>query len=203
MNLVFLSGPQGAGKTTLINLLAGPEIISPELETKTLKFDIDPKKRIALKICQRSLENFEYLQIARQNPEKVILGNRCIYDQYAFNEVFVKRGWIKEEEKERYDENSRLFYLPELHAPRAIVLNPDFNIVTQHLEKRWQTEGVKWREQDSEYIWLACEAYKSFRDREEILYIDHRIDLKDKTEKDRITDWILQVKKKVFCHYNY
>lgn len=190
MNLVFLSGPQGAGKTTLINLLVGPEIISPDLETKTIPIDIEPEKRAALKICQRSLENFEYLKIAEKNPEKIILGNRCIYDQFAFNEVFYKRGWTEEKTKNELDKASFLFYLPELHSPRAIILNPGFEIVKHHLQERWKKEEKKWREGDLEYIQLACKVYERFKDRKKILYINHKIDLKNESEKEEIIKWI-------------
>ena len=138
-NLVFIAGPQGAGKTTLVNLLCGPDVIVPDLVTKTISLDTNPEMRLALKICQRALENFEYIKIARVNPEKIVLGNRCIYDQEAFGEVYVRRGWLSQETQSHYNQMAKAFYPSQLHNPRAIVLNPGFSVVWRHLQHRWQT----------------------------------------------------------------
>lgn len=188
-NLIFLSGPQGGGKTTLIKLLEGPKFFSPELETKSISLDTEPELRAALKICQRSLENFEYWKIAEKNSDKIILGNRCIYDQFAFNEVYEKKGWIDSSARKKYDELSLAFYPEFLHRPRAIVLNPGFDVVWKHLQKRWKEKEKKWREEDSEYIKLACKAYERFSVMEDIFYFDRKIDLETKGDFDLIKDW--------------
>ncbi|MBI3334807.1 deoxynucleoside kinase [Candidatus Pacearchaeota archaeon] len=193
-NLVFIAGPQGAGKTTLVSLLCGPDIFMPELKTKTISLELEPLSRLALKICQRSLENVEYMQIAQQHPDKVIIGNRCIYDQEAFNEVYLKRGWLDEETAETYRQLTKKFYLPELQEPFALILNPGFGVVQQHLKQRWKSEGAKWRETDTEYIRLACEAYEQFKGREKIYYIDHEIDLKSEHECKAIINWLHEVR---------
>ncbi len=198
MNLFFLSGPQGGGKTTLANLLGGPNIFVPKLETKTMSLDVNPRQRLALKICQRSLENFEYLKIARENPDKIVVGNRCIYDQYAFNEVYLKRGWIDKETKEKYDELSAMFYLDVLRKPYAIVLNPGFESVKRHLEERWKVKGKKWREDDLEYILLVCETYEAFRTNENIFYIDHEISLNSDSDINEIREWLSNCRKPVY-----
>ncbi len=192
MNLLFISGPQGGGKTTLLEAISDERILIPQLETKTTSFDVKPLNRIALKICQRCLENFESYQVAIKNPDKIILGNRCIYDQLAFNWVYYKRGWITEERKNYFDEVPFNLYIEELREPRAIVLNPGYNIVKEHLEKRWLKKEKKWREEDEKYIKLVCESYDRFRDNDKIYYIDHEIDLKKKEEIDNIRKWIIR-----------
>ena len=189
-NLIFFSGPQGGGKTTLVNLLSGPGIIVPKLKTRTISMNSEPNIRLALKICQRALENFEYMQIAQTHPNEIVLGNRCIYDQESFNEVYVRRGWLSQKEQKKYDSMARMFYHPKLQKPKAIVLNPGFDVVWRHLEKRWLTEDKKWRENDKDYIKIACDVYEKFREAEDILYINREICLDSSRDTDTIRSWL-------------
>lgn len=195
-NLIFLGGPHGSGKTTLGDEIAkiNTDVMIPELYSRNVKFNIqDSEYRQILKICSRVIENFEYLETAKRNPEKIILANRCIYDVLAYNEVYFKRGWISEETRDRYDGYAREFFREENAEPFAIVLNPGFEAVRKHLEKRWREKGKKWREEDLEYARLTCSAYEQFQDREGIFYINHEIDLESKVEIEECSEWIEEV----------
>lgn len=191
-NLVFLSGPHGSGKTTLGNQITRVDasVMAPELYSRNIKFNTEPESRLLLKICGRSIENFEYYELARQNPNKIILGNRCIYDQQVYNRVYQRKGWISQEALELANVLSRNFYMPELRNPRAIILNPGFDICKKHLEKRWNEKGKKWREEDEEYLNLACGEYSKLKDDKKIFYINHEIDLNDLSEATKITNWM-------------
>ncbi|MDD5191876.1 MAG: AAA family ATPase [Candidatus Nanoarchaeia archaeon] len=197
-NLFFLCGPHGSGKTTLASLLAEKEnVLVPELFSRTIKLNTDPKDRLVLKICQRSLENFEYLETARRNPDKIVLGNRCIYDQLTYNLVYAYRGWLDKNKVEKYNLLSENLYINSLKEPFAIVLNPGFDVVKKHLEKRWQEKGKKWREDDWEYDRLACDVYEQFKDNEKIFYINHEIDLNSGDEISRVYEWMKEIKEGV------
>lgn len=193
-NLFFLCGPHGSGKTTLGEELAKENwnIHIPEIVTATAVLNAEPKDRLALKICQRSLENFEYLQEARKNPEKIILGNRCIYDQQVYNRVYSLRGWIKEKERKKYDLLAEYFYADALKHPYAIVLNPGFEAVKRHLEKRWKDYGRKWRESDMKYAALACSAYEMLKSNKNVFYIDHEVDLESRAEITQVHEWLMR-----------
>ncbi len=194
-NLIFLSGPHGSGKTTLLNILLKdiPFSMSPELETRTLKFDIEPKERLILKVCQRSLENYEYLDISDKNPGRLILGNRCIYDQQAYNAAYCLMGWISKDELETCNQLAENFYINSLKEPYAIVLNPPLEKIKEHLERRWAEKGKKWREGDMGYLKIVNDVYKMFRDKEKIFYIDKEIDLKTKKEVCEIAEWVKDI----------
>lgn len=199
-NLFFLCGPHGCGKTTLAKELEkeNQSILNPELYMRTIKFETNPIERLALKICQRSIENYEYREIAKKNPEKIVLGNRCIYDQFAYNGVYFSKNWISYKEYTKYNTISEISFVKELQEPYAIILNPGFEVVKKHLEKRWGEKGKKWKEEDLEYAKLACDAYDRIRyvkersktGKEKILYIDREIDLESREDIKKVDKWL-------------
>lgn len=193
-NLFFLCGPHGSGKTTLGEELAknNSKILIPELYSRNVKFNTDPVYRQILKICDRAAENFEYLEIAKKNPDKIVLGNRCIYDVLAYNWVYFQRGWTSKETYEMYDTYATDFFRNENSEPYAIVLNPGLDRVLEHLKKRWQEKGKKWREEDLEYAELACKSYERFQNHENIFYIGQEIDLESKIEIKETAEWIYE-----------
>lgn len=188
-NLFFISGPHGGGKTTLLKKLtdADDRILFPELCTKTPKFHTDPLERMILKICQRPIENYEAKEIASKNPDRIVLANRCIYDAEAYTRAYFKIGWITEEEQLELNmliNATRLAFPPPLRNPKAIVLNPQFETVKKRLEKRWLSYEKKWNEDNPDYLKEVCEAYKAYRNNQEILYLD------DNEDVDKVLDWM-------------
>ena len=193
-NLVFITGPQGAGKSTLLKKLKGSSVLVPELTTSVVSMmHTTPRERRSLKIAQRALENFEYLQVARANSDKIVLGDRCIYCIYAFGETYARCGWITECEKNEYNFLAPRIFPQDVREPPAIVLNPGFDVVWRHLHGRWEIEGKKWREDDVEYIKHACASYESFRHHPKILYIDHAINFVNNKDVNYIYAWLEKI----------
>jgi len=192
-NLFFLCGPHGSGKTTLEKSLVslGEGVVAPELFSRSVKLDTENEAyRQILKLGSRAIENFEYLKLAKENPDKIILGNRCVYDCQAYHWVFKERGWISQEKYELYDKFLDINFQGELESPKAIVLNPGFEVVKRHLEGRWNGNGKKWREDDLDYLELACKAYEKFNGHGKVYYIDHEMNLEDKEEVADVLCWM-------------
>ncbi len=185
-NLVFISGPHGAGKTTLVERLQKEynQIIVPELKTTTPKFHTNPSDRQKLKLSQKAIESFEALEIAREHPDKIIIGNRCRYDCDAYSLAFHKLRWITQEDHERLLQIGKFIYTAELYSPLAIILNPPFEIVRERLQGRWKKEEKKWNEDDMDYCKAACSAYEHFEGQPRILY------LRDSDNIERIIEWM-------------
>jgi len=195
-NLFFLSGPHGSGKTTLGKRLAehNPLVFLPELYSRNVKFDTDPEPRMFLKLCGRAIENFEYMKIASENPHRLIIGNRCIYDALSYNKVYLEKGWISRELFDKINNYSNDFFVEK--NPSAIIVNPGFDVIKNHLLKRWSEAGKKWREDDLEYLHLACKTYACLRENKDILYVEQEIDHNDMGALERICDWMMQKSQK-------
>lgn len=198
-NLFYLCGPHGSGKTTLGDKLreVDSRIVIPELFSRNVKFDADPRYRQYLKICGRAIENFEYWQIADKNPGKIILGNRCVYDVLAYNEVYHRRGWVDDETGQDYNLHASDFFQGYNSEPFAIMLNPGFEVCREHLKMRWKEKGKKWHEEDEKYLQLACEAYQSFEDNPRIFYVDYEVDLSLGVDVNRVIHWINEINSEV------
>lgn len=174
MNLAFLSGPHAAGKTTRVKGLeeCEPSLLVPKLITTTPKFHTEPLERIILKIGERAIENYEVLQIAKQNENKIILGNRCIYDGDAYAKAYLSLSWITDSQYKLLIDLGKYMFPEEVRDPFAIVYNPPFEVIRERLQNRWKTEEKKWKEEDLEYAKAAGEAFEQFREKEKVLYLE-------------------------------
>ena len=201
-NLVFISGPQGSGKSTLISHLTEeiPDAISPELKTKSPQFywggDENVLKtnffhRQALKYAQRASENYEYFAAAKREPGKLIIGDRCRYDTCIYRIAGIKLGWISKEQDIEIEEKLRILNLDELMEPFCIILNPGFESCQNHLQKRWNETGwIKFMETNMNYLKEVCESFQELKSINNILYIGENIDYSKKCALDNIKNWI-------------
>ncbi len=157
-NLFFISGPQGAGKTTLAQKISelDARIIIPHLLTHTPKFHTNPLERITLKICQRAIENYEAGEIAMRKPDNVILANRCVYDARAYAKAYWELGWIDMDDLLKLSALQDSLFQKD---PTAIIYNPPLPVVKERLKLRWKMGEKKWREDDEEYLRFSCKAY--------------------------------------------
>jgi len=185
-NLIFVSGPHGAGKTTLINNLIKriPNAISPELKTKTPEFywggdekiiEINYLHRLVLKYAQSSFEGYEYFIAAKKNSEKLIIGDRCIYDAHVYSKAAMNYGWISEE---NIAERLEILQLKELLKPPCIILNPGFAVCQAQLKKRVKETGwIKFRGEDMGYLEAVCDVFAEYKGKKNILYIENGKDI--------------------------
>lgn len=149
-------------------------------------------ERQVLKICQRSIENYETREFAKKNPEKIVIGNRCIYDHLAYNEAFYLLGWLTKEERNKTFYSAKELFLPDLVEPYAIVLNPGFEKTKERLEKRWKSNKKKWNEENMDYLATVCKVYETFSDSEKILYLTDN----EEAEVIKAIEWLEEIKDK-------
>ena len=183
MSLFFISGPHGGGKTTLLTKLAQQNILRPELVTTSVKIHTNPYERLMLKTCQKALENYEAREVAQANPLQTVIANRCVYDTFAYADAYRALGWISAREHARVYRTARTLFS---EAPRAIILNPPFDVVWSRLQKRWKHAEKKWGEENPDYCRAACAAYEQFASHPHVLY------LTDNTNTKQLSTWLAQ-----------
>lgn len=196
---IFISGPHGGGKSTLIEKLKS--VIDLFLENDfDIDFTIDFPSIVSLSHFERSLIRLyhrffvaNYAQsLSKRNPEKIILTNRTIYDSEAYINTYRKLNWISE------DQYKKLHFVINnfSYHPHTIILNPPLEIIEKRLDKR--REGATRENRDKIFegedsvIFLENlhDYFKGFRDRNNILYIEDN----NEAEIKKIIDWVKNIK---------
>lgn len=136
---IFISGPHGGGKSTLINKLRNASNLFLEND-----FDIDfttnfPSisslshfERSLLRIYHRFFIVNYAQKLAKENPGKVILANRTVYDSEAYINAYHELKWISEDQFQKLN-----FVISNFtFRPHAIILNPPLEVIKNRLDKR-------------------------------------------------------------------
>lgn len=136
---IFISGPHGGGKSTLINKLKNSADLFLENDFD-IDFTIDFPSISSLSHFERSLIRLyhrffiaNYAQgLAKAHLDKAILTNRTVYDSEAYINVYRELKWISEDQFQKLDFVIKNF----TYRPCAIILNPPLEIIKSRLAKR-------------------------------------------------------------------
>ena len=126
--IVVLTGSHSCGKSTLVEFFRGKEgfvcidsvtrsTITPEERKVDNGVSEDGQLRMYHAILEKTAE---IRKINLQDPSKVYLLDRSVFDFIAYNRAFVKRGWLSAEVEEQiewgledlWDNYDLVFYLP-------------------------------------------------------------------------------------------
>lgn len=196
MRTIFLSGPHGSGKTTLIN--------------KLLKLDMFEENSFDLNFLQefqsfKSLNNFErtlirlyhryfltQYNINNEREDKIKLVSRGLYDSIAYIETYQHFSMFECENQYEYLKN--VINKTQIE-PYTIILNPDVDVIMYRLEKRRKAkqrpdrDGIFAMEDTREFLIKMTEIFDQFKNDKKVLY------LTDNEEKDieRILSWVNEI----------
>lgn len=154
-NVVYVSGSHGSGKSTLIEQLAEedpklfikyPKLVLPE------KFQ-DLHNRNKVRLVRYYLHASYLNELAKEKRGKIILCDRCSYDNMAYIKGFVSIGWLSQEDIKNYLRLHDFLITEELKSENVIFLNPPLEEVINNIKKRWAETGKKkWREDNFNYL---------------------------------------------------
>jgi len=173
--VVYISGVHGSGKSTLVDRLADLGLIRHDRE-HSVKLE-DTFERMMWRVCKHWLEAKDQERLAIENPEKIILGNRCRYDHDAYAAGFLRLGWMTAEQEAQHQEALDAFFQPQYLPRKIIYLSPPKGWVEERLIERWKKEPKKWHEDNFEYLHAVMDAFEE-------VYSNHPCDVLRLTETD-------------------
>ena len=196
---IFVSGPHGAGKTTLINRLAGNsgrflvndyDIDFPS-EFPTIKY-MSHFETCLVRLYHR-IYSAEYArQLAVKTPQRVVITSRGIYDSKAYIHTYHTLGWITRKQADKLN-----FVVDSIDETlyNTIILNPKTSVVSERLSIR-KTRGerkerdILFNDEDTEdFLEILGDFFLSLKDKRNILFLE------DNGEDDfiRIEEWLESV----------
>ncbi len=197
---VFLSGPHGGGKSTLIAALlrSSRRFIENDFD---IDFTVDFPSIASLSSFERSLMRLYHrffiahyaLELAKRHPEKIVLTNRTVYDSEAYINTYQKLRWITEGEFKKLHFGITHF----AHRPYAVVLNPPLEVLTHRLNKRKRaaTRTARdriFKKEDSFLFLKQLHAYfTTFKKNPRVLYLEND----GPREIKQIISWAQQLKR--------
>jgi deoxyadenosine/deoxycytidine kinase len=158
--IVYFSGVHGSGKSTLVREIANNELY---LEHKRIHEVIleDTYIRALWRLTKYYIEAREQVALAGKDASQVVLGNRCVYDNFAYMNAFRRLNWVSDEDVRQHSDVFEALF-PENLRPKVVVyLAPPYEWVVERLDERWQTEKKKWRENDFEYLSSVMQAFEN------------------------------------------
>ena len=158
-NIVFISGVQCSGKSTLVESL-NEKIPYVELYRKCEMTSFEDVFLRQIRRVAKYRIDYELIQeMAKTNPQKLILCDRSIYDAKVYLDSFYQLGWLT---KEQYTSTTNmlyaLFYKDDMFPKYNYLLIPPFEKVQKWLKKRQKTQ-IKWREDDEVYLKTVYDNY--------------------------------------------
>ena len=155
---IYISGIHASGKSSLIkDLLEHEEFVQYETY---LKVDLEHTyHRGVFRLARYWIEAHEIQKLAEENSGKLILVDRCIYDNTAYCKGFHSLGWMSDEELQHHESCVDVMFR-EFERPKNIVhVAPSSSWVEERLKDRWETTPLKWREDNLEYMNRVLETF--------------------------------------------
>ena len=155
-HVVYISGPHGSGKSTLVKQL---NETMPELEIQEqlahLESLEDMVERAIWRTALHAIEHRINLSKAEKNPNQIIIGDRCYLDDYVYWSAFSRLGWITKRQLKQFIGMAEQTY-KSTNTPkptRIILLCPPYEWNVGRVKQRWEEgEHVKWHEDNFSYL---------------------------------------------------
>ena len=198
-NVYFICGMHGSGKTTLCRefLKLYPEIKTIYYQKCEMTSFQDVFERQLRRIARFGIDYYRINQLAKENPDAIILCDRCIYDGMCYVKAFHKLKYISQSEyqmlwnmvKSLWGTGKRDQIKSE---GKCVFLFTPFAQIRRNLAKRQKLSGPKWNEKNMHYGKVVWQEYNHFFEKQKSYIL-----IKSKTIEEnvqRLKEIILQNK---------
>lgn len=198
MKPIFIAGPHGSGKTTLISALTEgkKEFIKDDFEFDfSSEIESLPVMTIFEKCLLRLYHRFYTAELAikkcsETDREGILIVDRSIYDSLVYIEVEYKLGELTDSQYQRLRnivDNSL-----EMIRPYTVILNPEVDEVVNRLMIRRESGSRKLRdklcerEDNTDYVGLMSDEFVKLYSNERVLHISNN----EKADIEIINKWL-------------
>lgn len=172
-NVVFLSGCHGTGKSTLKEKLLEqiPYLIRYDKCEMTSFEDIF--ERQIRRIAKYRIDHERIAKLALDNPDKIILTDRCVFDAIVYIDAFSTLEWLGNSDTNTCKHMINALFPDAVYYPKNIILiHPPLDTIRGFLSKRQSEEGTKWNEKNEEYLDMVYHCF-DYRFNNRNIYTDH------------------------------
>jgi len=199
--VIYVAGIHCSGKSTLVRDLVEKKKGFVAHERKHRVELDDTFQRLIWRVTKYWIEAQEQAALVGESPGQIVLGNRCVYDNFGYAKGFLKLGWVSEEDLVQHNDVFKAtFKMGELRPRNVVHVNPPIGWVRENLERRWAETGKrKWRESDFEYLEAALGGC-----REVYSQLGGGVRVLDLTETDRekrvelVNGWVTKIARQLF-----
>lgn len=200
MKPIFIAGPHGSGKTTLISKLVegSDRFIKDDF---TIDFSNEMESLPTMTIFEKCLirlyhrfftAEFAYKKCMNTDDDKILIIDRSIYDSLVYIEVEHKLGELNEEQYTKLMEivNSGL----DMIKPYTVVLNPDPEEIVARLNRRKATGTRKKRdklcarEDNVDYVGMMNDEFIKLYANDRVMHIGNN----ESKDIEEIKKWIAE-----------
>ena len=162
-NIAYVSGTHGSGKSTIISELVNCKIEHfAAYERVPIPKSDDTFERTKIRTVRYYFQSFQEDTQASQHPERVLLCDRGILDNWGYMNGFLNIGWVSHAQFEQFEQLYEALFPPERRPHNVVFLDMPQEFLTDNITKRWQTRDKKWREDDFNYLNAVREGFQEF-----------------------------------------
>ncbi|PPE61537.1 Thymidylate kinase [Pectobacterium brasiliense] len=158
--LLYVSGPHGAGKTTLINGLLQYDSFHKAYSYDCHIPDRTAYERASIRITKYLLEQQENIRRSKET-DKIILADRGIYDTLCYIDAYLSLGWISKEQHQTLIEhiNNLFFIYTRKKRDKVILLIPNIENLSLRLRKRSFDGDTRWMQENEHFSQILHDCY--------------------------------------------